>query len=60
MIVQRRSIFDALLLKVVIPWLVSRNWLWALRLTRFWNREVASKVSLVEVAEPVELTQSKG
>ncbi len=57
MIEQRRSIFDQLLLQVIIPWLVSLNWLWALRLTRFWNREIAPTpvVSLIgEAAEAVD------
>ena len=58
MIEQRRSIFDALLLQVIIPWLISVNWLWALRLARFWNREIAPDpaVSLLtqtaEAADP--------
>lgn len=51
MIEQRRSIFDSLLLQVVIPWLVSMNWIWALRMTRFWSREIAPAVSLVEAPE---------
>jgi hypothetical protein len=57
MIEQRRSIFDDLLLQVIIPWLVSVNWLWALRLTRFWNHEIAPtpEVSLIaEAAEAVD------
>jgi hypothetical protein len=53
MIEQRRSVFDAFLLQVVIPWIVSMKWIWALRMTRLWSREVAPAVSLVEPAEAV-------
>lgn len=54
MIEQRRSVFDSLLLEIVIPWLVSMNWIWALRMTRIWNREVAVApvMTLVDPAEP--------
>jgi hypothetical protein len=58
MIEQRRSIFDSLLLQVVIPWLVSMNWLWALRMTRFWSREVTPAVSLAEATESVDVKRS--
>lgn len=41
MIEQRRSVFDSLLLQVVIPWLISVKCYWAIRLIRrFWNREI--------------------
>ena len=58
MIEQRRSIFDSLLLQVVIPWLVSMSWLWALRMTRFWSREVTPAVSLAETMESVDAKRS--
>lgn len=52
---QRRSVFDSLLLEVIIPWLVSMNWFWALRVTRLlWNREITPAVPLLE---PIESTE---
>ena len=56
MIVQRRSIFDDLLLEMVIPWLISMNWLWALGLIRrIWNQESEAVVALVsDPVSPVE------
>lgn len=53
MIEQRRSIFDSLLLQVLIPWLVSMNWLWALRVTRFWSREITPAVSLAKASDTI-------
>lgn len=49
MIEQRRSVFDSLLLEVVIPWLISVKCYWAIGLIRrLWNRQVETAPALVQ------------
>lgn len=61
MIEQRRSIFDALLLEVIIPWLILVNWRWALRLTRFRIREMVPPVPALvpEAPDPGRVTRMR-